>query len=196
MDDSPQPLRVLGLHHIAWPVSAVHIDDVLRLYATRGFSPIPRPDLGFPGAWIQKDKIVVHLLEGDLGSRFALGPPGARIAITYSMHDVPTSLEFFSRILGLDAQEVHSAKVPVAKIVLPTCDIFLMGEVPKKLVRSPNSRASHVAFGVTDIDAAERWLKYCGVTYIRKTQRGSGIEQIFLVDPDDHTIELNPSPMP
>ena len=58
----------------------------------------------------------------------------------------------------------------------------------------PKSRGDHLAFAIDDINAAERWLAEKQIVYLRKTQRTTEIEQIFFVDPDGHTIELNPSP--
>jgi len=136
--------------------------------------------------------LVIHLLEGFWepdAFNWMVGWDNI-FRIVFSVFDLKIAGRFYARLLGVplltDDDWVGSEDVVIS----------LMAGAPWKEPGLPKPRGNHVAFGVTDIDAAERWLKYCGVTYIRKTQRGSGIEQIFLVDLDDHTIELNPSPMP
>jgi catechol 2,3-dioxygenase-like lactoylglutathione lyase family enzyme len=209
MNDAPPPLRVLGLHHVAWPVAMA--EDEAEFYCqSKGFERIARPDLGFPGAWLQKDKLVFHLLEVETTARpwFNLWFTEANPVVSFSVHDLLASASFFTEVLGLSIVEKEASdREPLpsdslfepslsALIVATGLSMYLIGSGPKRTPGQPNSRGSHLAFGVSDIDAAEEWLKHCGATYIRKTQRGSGIEQIFLVDPDDHTLELNPSPMP
>jgi catechol 2,3-dioxygenase-like lactoylglutathione lyase family enzyme len=209
MDDAPQPLRVLGLHHIAWPVAMA--EEEAKFYCeSKGFHRIARPDLGFPGAWIQKGKFVFHLLEVEPieSPYFILSYTGETPVVSFSVHDLFASASFFTNVLGLSiVEKEESDREPLppgypldpslsALIVATGLSMYLIGSGHRRPPGQPNSRASHPAFGVSDLDAAEEWLRHCGVTYIRKTQRGSGIEQIFLVDPDDHTIELNPSPMP
>ncbi len=47
---------------------ALTVDDLgaaLRFYALLGFDPLPRPDLGIPGAWLQAGDAQIHLLELD-----------------------------------------------------------------------------------------------------------------------------------
>jgi catechol 2,3-dioxygenase-like lactoylglutathione lyase family enzyme len=209
MSDAPQPLRVLGLHHIGWPVAMV--GEEAEVYCeSKGFHRISRPDLGFPGAWIQKGKFILHLLEVEPieAPYFRVWYTEENPVVSFSVHDVFESASFFTNVLGLSiVEKEESDREPfppgypiepslTALVVATGLSIYLIGSGHKRSPRQPNSRGSHLAFGVDDIGTAEQWLKHCGVTYIRKTQRGSGIEQIFLVDPDDHTIELNPSPMP
>lgn len=209
MNDVLTPLRVLGLHHIAWPV-AIAEDEAQYYCESKGFHRIPRPNLGFPGEWIRKGKFVFHLLEIEpiRPPYFILSYTEENPVVSFSVHDVFASASFFTSVLGLaivEKEESDRQSLPPgyplepslsALIVATGISMYLIGSGPKRTPGQPNSRGSHLAFGVEDIDAAEEWLKHCGVTYFRKTQRGSGIEQIFLVDPDDHTIELNPSPMP
>lgn len=70
---------------------------------------------------------------------------------------------------------------------------LIQGERPSA-DQTPKSRGDHLALAVADIDEAERWLSEKNILYLRKTQRTTNIEQIFFVDPDGHTIELNASP--
>jgi catechol 2,3-dioxygenase-like lactoylglutathione lyase family enzyme len=185
------PLRVLGLHHVAICVSDVNA--ALNFYCEhRGFSPIPRPDLGFPGAWIKRWRLVIHLIGDEWGNESFNWKAdwNGTVRLVLIVHELEAAAHFYSNVLGvpllLDDEWVGADDVLLS----------LREGGKRKEPGLPISRGPHVAFGVSDIDAAEEWLKRCSVTYFRKTQRGSGIEQIFLVDPDDHTIELNPSPMP
>jgi len=187
----PTPLKVLGLHHIALVVPDVN--DTQEFYCqSRGFRTIDRPDLGFHGAWIQRNRLMIHLLEGlwePDSFQWMVGWDDI-FRIQFSVYKLKTAARFYAHVLGVpvltDDDWVGSEDVLLS----------LIADGPWKEPGMPRSRGNHVAFGVSDIDAADQWLKYCGATYIRKTQRGSGTEQIFLVDPDDHTLELNPSPMP
>jgi len=191
MNDGPTPLKVLGLHHIALVVPDV--DETNDFYCgSRGFHSIPRPDLGFHGAWIQREHLILHLLEGFWepdAFQWMVGPDDI-LRILFSVYNLRTAARFYAHVLG----------VPVLTdddwVGLRDVVISLVANAKWREPGLPNPRGSHVAFGVRDVNDAERWLKLCGATYIRKTQRGSGIEQIFLVDSDGHTLELNPSPMP
>ena len=53
-----------------------------------------------------------------------------------------------------------------------------------------NTRDSHVAFSVEDVDAAEAHLKALGIVYKRQVIPGRGIHQIFFQDPDGWLIEF------
>jgi catechol 2,3-dioxygenase-like lactoylglutathione lyase family enzyme len=68
-------MEVLGLHHVS--VNATDLDASLRFYTgvLGGTARDDRPDLGFPGAWIDLGAHQLHLLQGaapaDLGQHFA-----------------------------------------------------------------------------------------------------------------------------
>lgn len=54
-------MDVIGLHHVALNVD--DLDDALAFYVDAlGFTVLPRPDFGFPGAWLQAGAAQVHLL--------------------------------------------------------------------------------------------------------------------------------------
>jgi glyoxylase I family protein len=53
-----------------------------------------------------------------------------------------------------------------------------------------NTRARHMAFAVSDVDAMESVLKTHGVPYKRSLIADRGIHQIFFHDPDGHMIEI------
>ena len=53
-----------------------------------------------------------------------------------------------------------------------------------------NSRDRHIAFPVADIEATEEFLKQRGIPYKRGSIADRNIPQIYIQDPDGHTIEL------
>jgi catechol 2,3-dioxygenase-like lactoylglutathione lyase family enzyme len=52
------------------------------------------------------------------------------------------------------------------------------------------SRAGHFAMRVADIDEAARHLQKKGVKFRGPAPRPDGAMQIFVEDPDGHTVEL------
>jgi glyoxylase I family protein len=54
---------VKAVQHVALTVD--DLDAALRFYALLGFDPLPRPDIGIPGAWLQAGDAQIHLLELD-----------------------------------------------------------------------------------------------------------------------------------
>jgi len=67
-------LSLAGMNHISFPVrdlerSRRFYEDVL------GLEPIPRPDLPFPGAWLARSGIQVHLIVPPEGAPLGNPPP-------------------------------------------------------------------------------------------------------------------------
>ena len=67
-------VALTGLNHVSFPVRdlerSVHFyRDVL------GLAPLPRPNLPFPGAWLGKDGIQVHLIVPPEGAPLGAPPP-------------------------------------------------------------------------------------------------------------------------
>ena len=54
----------------------------------------------------------------------------------------------------------------------------------------PNSRENHIAFLISDMDAAEETLKQHAITYLRQQSRDGKSEQIFFRDPEGWMVEL------
>ena len=53
-----------------------------------------------------------------------------------------------------------------------------------------NTRETHMAFAVPDVDAMEKRLQEHGIAYKRSLIVDRGIHQIFFRDPDGHLIEV------
>ena len=63
-------MGVRRLQHVALAVR--DLDEAVSFYANLGFAPIPRPDFGFPGAWLQVGSAQIHLtVEAGLAVRTA-----------------------------------------------------------------------------------------------------------------------------
>lgn len=67
-------LSLAGMNHISFPVrdlerSRHFYEEVL------GLEPIPRPDLPFPGAWLARNGIQVHLIVPPEGAPLGNPPP-------------------------------------------------------------------------------------------------------------------------
>jgi glyoxylase I family protein len=55
-------VNVTGVHHVALDVD--DLDAALAFYVEAlGFSPLPRPDFGIPGAWLTMGAQQLHLVE-------------------------------------------------------------------------------------------------------------------------------------
>ncbi len=60
----PEPLPIRSLHHVARVTR--HLDESRAFYRdVLGFREIPRPQLGFPGAWLFNYGLQIHLLVND-----------------------------------------------------------------------------------------------------------------------------------
>lgn len=58
-----------------------------------------------------------------------------------------------------------------------------------ELERPIDSRDNHLAFAVTDLDLARERLQAAGTLFSERVNAG-GVRQLFLHDPDGHTVEL------
>jgi glyoxylase I family protein len=63
MTESNEPLPLVGLHHISIVVADVERSG--RFYCdVMGFRAVERPDMRFPGAWLLRDNLQLHLIGG------------------------------------------------------------------------------------------------------------------------------------
>ena len=52
-------MKVVGLHHVN--INVRDVAEAVEFYTSIGFAPVPRPDFGFPGAWLQMGEHQLHL---------------------------------------------------------------------------------------------------------------------------------------
>lgn len=103
--------------------------------------------------------------------------------------DVPASCDFYERILHLEPLERPGFTFPGAWFQLGVDqELHIIGERTKDVVSG--SRGNHYALMVDDIDEWEEHLKANSVKYEPRRTRPDGAYQIFLSDPDGHSIEL------
>ena len=84
---SPAQISTQGIHHVS--INVKDVDAAVAFYAgVLNLKILDRPDLGFPGAWIQAGEQEIHLLGIDSGD--------------------PVKEQHFAFAVN-DADEVHSA---------------------------------------------------------------------------------------
>jgi catechol 2,3-dioxygenase-like lactoylglutathione lyase family enzyme len=55
-------MKPLAVHHVS--INVVDLDAALEFYVGKlGLDPLPRPDFGFPGAWLAAGGQQVHLIQ-------------------------------------------------------------------------------------------------------------------------------------
>ena len=103
--------------------------------------------------------------------------------------DVAASCSFYERVLCLHPIPRPAFDFPGAWFRLGISqELHLIGRRGEKVVSG--NRSNHFALLVVDIEACETHLKKIDVPFQPKKKRPDGAWQIFLNDPDGHTIEL------
>ena len=107
--------------------------------------------------------------------------------------DVPTTVAFYRDLLGLmdgprpplgfDGAWLYAGAQAVLHIV---------GERPKSELRP--GVIDHMAFSANDLRSTVALLEAKGVKYQCRQQKGSGIWQVFVHDPNGARVELDFSP--
>ena len=107
--------------------------------------------------------------------------------------DVGRSCEFYERVLELQPIPRPAFDFPGAWFQLgATQELHLIGE-RKEPVYSGN-RGNHYALLIDDMDAWEAHLRNLGQEYRKRRTRPDGAFQIYVTDPDGHSIELCTAP--
>ena len=73
-------MNVVGVHHVS--IGVQDVDAAVDFYALLGLYPLPRPDFGFPGAWLQAGTQQVHLLQTSIVA------PGAENHYAFQVEDL------------------------------------------------------------------------------------------------------------
>ncbi len=72
-DTLSSSIELLTLNHLSFQIK--NLERSLAFYqGVLGFDTLPRPDLGFPGAWIKNGAVCIHLIENP-----SLAEPGPNI---------------------------------------------------------------------------------------------------------------------
>ncbi len=103
--------------------------------------------------------------------------------------DVERSRQFYQQMLRLQSLPRPAFDFPGAWFRLgEDQELHLIGD-RHQTVHSHN-RGNHFALMVDDMDAWEQHLETHQANYVPRKPRPDGAEQIFLIDPDGHYIEL------
>ena len=94
----------IAVDHVSF--MADDLDASLAFYVDLlGCQPVPRPDFGFRGAWLQLGAAQVHLLErAKPSSRDGKGPSGFANHVAFSVPDYDETLDAL-RSRGLEVRE-------------------------------------------------------------------------------------------
>lgn len=77
-------MNVVGVHHVS--IGVHDVDAAVEFYQRLGLASLPRPDFGFPGAWLQAGGQQVHLIQT------AVTPPGLENHYAFHVTDLEACL--------------------------------------------------------------------------------------------------------
>lgn len=107
--------------------------------------------------------------------------------------DVARSSAFYREVLRLQELSRPAFTFPGAWFRLGIDqELHLIGG--REVDTQSHNRGNHWALMVDDIDAWEEHLRQQATSYLPRRMRPDGAQQIFLVDPDGHYIELCTAP--
>lgn len=107
--------------------------------------------------------------------------------------DVDRSVAFYRDILGLSPIPRPAFSFPGAWFRLGADqELHIIGERTQAVVS--HNRGNHYALQVDDLNAWERHLIACQARYVPRRRRPDGADQIFVIDPDGHYVELCTAP--
>ena len=113
--------------------------------------------------------------------------------IALHVENVEKSCEFYERVLELKSIPRPSFDFPGTWYQLGISqELHLIGERNEPVHSHP--RGNHFALLIDDMDDWEAHLKKLEVDYYERRTRPDGAFQIYVTDPDGHSIELCTSP--
>jgi lactoylglutathione lyase len=103
--------------------------------------------------------------------------------------DVERSVAFYRDVLQLEPIPRPAFTFPGAWFRLGVDqDLHIIGERTREVIS--HNRGNHFALLVDDFDAWERHLTACGAKFAPRRVRPDGANQLFVIDPDGHYVEL------
>lgn len=109
--------------------------------------------------------------------------------VALQVADVAESVIFYEKVLGF-------VQLPRPSFIFPGAWFKLGGQQELHLIGGrevpvvSSNHGNHFALRVQDITATATYLKDQSVTLLGPKQRADGAWQIFIQDPDGHTIEF------
>ena len=113
--------------------------------------------------------------------------------VALHVKNVEKSCEFYECVLELKPISRPTFNFPGAWYQLGNAqELHLIGERDQPVNSHP--RSNHFALLIDDMDAWEAHLKALGEDYYERRTRPDGVFQIYVTDPDGHSIELCTAP--
>ncbi len=113
------------------------------------------------------------------------------------MRDLEAALRFYREVLGLQVLPRPNLPAPGVWLGYPEGGPQIHLIVSDDYVPGPEARISptgrHTAFAVADLDALRARLRQLGIPYQEITGL-VGSDQVFIRDPDGHTLEFQQAP--
>jgi catechol 2,3-dioxygenase-like lactoylglutathione lyase family enzyme len=106
--------------------------------------------------------------------------------------NVEVSIRFYRDVLGLLVLPRPGFDFEGAWLLAGDRELHLIGNRTQKPLSG--SRSNHFALQVNNLADWEAWFQLLKYAYRPTKSRPDGVKQIFLEDPDGHTIELCEKP--
>jgi lactoylglutathione lyase len=109
--------------------------------------------------------------------------------VAIHVKDVEVSCEFYRRVLQLEPMSRPAFTFPGAWFRLgPQQELHIIGDRTDPVFS--HNRGNHFALRVDNLDQWEQHLQKAGAEYRPRKMRPDGAWQIFVRDPDGHSVEL------
>jgi glyoxylase I family protein len=121
----------------------------------------------------------------------------APIHDAYPISDLEASLRFYTEVMGLKL--LPRPELPFAGAWLADeagrveIHLFVSDALKPGAGARPSNMARHAAYAVDDLEAWRAYLKENGLALLERNAPGRA-PQVFVTDPDGHTIELQQAP--
>jgi len=105
--------------------------------------------------------------------------------------DLAGTTRVFTEVLGLSVGWRPPFDFPGAWLYAGDKDVVHLVEVAQPAAASAGGSLDHFAFDVSDYDAILAKVQASGLKHRASTTPGTSVRQIFVLDPNGVTIELN-----